>query len=434
MEITLMKTLVRSTLLLAALCWMAINPSVTQAVTLLSDDFSDNNRDGWYAISQHATLRGGTQSNNGNLESLFVGASSSMTILSYFTPSGTPYELANIGDFVKVTADITMDEVKNSDNGFRIGFFNSNATRLTPQDPPIFNTDPADSMNMTFPGSPYDYRGNGFVDTTSNGGLNTADITNFSQGYQVRFNPSTRNGTAAERNTTQSSALFANNGTADTLVVGTNTNGAALTVTDSGTPNAVGTPFPVEFKITRTGLASLGEGNFDQLTLTATFNGGSYTYADTAGEFLGDGILATTAFDHVAFFYGSALTSNTPTNANLGISIDNVVVSNGVTPPGVAGDYSQNGTVDAADYTTWRDNVGGTSIPNEGAGISPGTVDSADYNFWVSRFNATSSAAAAASTAVPEPTTAILAVIMLGALGFRAWQGAESGSITSTLL
>jgi hypothetical protein len=79
---------------------------------------------------------------------------------------------------------------------------------------------------------------------------------------------------------------------------------------------------------------------------------------------------------------------------------------------GVAGDYNQDGTVNAADYVVWREatSVGLTSLPNEG-GISLGSVDAADYNFWRSRFGATSAAgsgSAMGGAAVPEPTTGLL--------------------------
>jgi hypothetical protein len=88
-------------------------------------------------------------------------------------------------------------------------------------------------------------------------------------------------------------------------------------------------------------------------------------------------------------------------------------------PVGVAGDYNQNGTVDAADYVVWRDRLGAGTLPNEG-GISPGVVDDADYNFWRSRFGATSgvgSSAALGSSVVPEPATWAFAVVAGWAVG-----------------
>jgi hypothetical protein len=91
-------------------------------------------------------------------------------------------------------------------------------------------------------------------------------------------------------------------------------------------------------------------------------------------------------------------------------------------PTAVAGDYNENGVVDAADYVVWRDRMGTGSLPNEG-GISPGTVDAADYNFWRSRYGATAGSgisAALGGSAVPEPVTWTLMLIAgCGTVFFR---------------
>jgi hypothetical protein len=92
-----------------------------------------------------------------------------------------------------------------------------------------------------------------------------------------------------------------------------------------------------------------------------------------------------------------------------------------VTPPGVPGDYNNNGIVDAADYTVWRDHLGqtspGYSLPNEGA--STGTVDQNDYTFWVSNFtHAGAGAGLGAGGAVPEPSTLML--MLTGVIGVCA--------------
>lgn len=93
------------------------------------------------------------------------------------------------------------------------------------------------------------------------------------------------------------------------------------------------------------------------------------------------------------------------------LSIDGVgevrqgVVQYGEIPAGLPGDYNNNGVVDAADYTIWRDSVGPGSLPNEG-GVSPGTVDNADYAFWASRYGSVAGVGAgdgAAPASVPEP-------------------------------
>ena len=76
--------------------------------------------------------------------------------------------------------------------------------------------------------------------------------------------------------------------------------------------------------------------------------------------------------------------------------------------PDPTGDYNGNGVVDAADYTNWRDTLGATVSPGEGAdGDESGTIDAGDYTFWKARFGDTvpGSGAGLASAAVPEPTT-----------------------------
>jgi hypothetical protein len=88
-----------------------------------------------------------------------------------------------------------------------------------------------------------------------------------------------------------------------------------------------------------------------------------------------------------------------------------------ITP--VAGDYNQNGVVDAADYSVWRDHLGQTfQLPNEGGSASPGIVNAADYDFWKLRFGQTSGSGSVAA-AVPEPASVVLA--SLAAMGAVVW-------------
>ncbi len=81
-----------------------------------------------------------------------------------------------------------------------------------------------------------------------------------------------------------------------------------------------------------------------------------------------------------------------------------------------AADFSQNGAVDAADYTVWRDNtglmVGATN--SLGDADRDGDVDEADYAVWQNAF----AAAATATASVPEPTAMML--LALFATGFSA--------------
>jgi hypothetical protein len=72
-------------------------------------------------------------------------------------------------------------------------------------------------------------------------------------------------------------------------------------------------------------------------------------------------------------------------------------------PDGNNGDYNNNGTVDAADYVVWRNNLNTTTtLPNDS---TPGMVTQEDYNIWRSNFGVTagSGSGLAQSATVPEP-------------------------------
>ena len=123
------------------------------------------------------------------------------------------------------------------------------------------------------------------------------------------------------------------------------------------------------------------------------------------------GLSLGAAFDESVFGAGNDGDLEFTYRTDAGALIPGVVVYDALAA--VPGDYNENGVVDAADYAVWRDNLGGTSLPNEG-GISPGVVDQADYDFWVSRFGATSGSGSLASAAVPEPTSVALLLAAVG--------------------
>lgn len=82
--------------------------------------------------------------------------------------------------------------------------------------------------------------------------------------------------------------------------------------------------------------------------------------------------------------------------------------------PPLPGDYNDDGSVDAADYTLWRD---GDPLPTET--VSAGQNDAADYAVWLANYGAP---AVAASVAVPEPGAGIvlgIAVVLSGLRGLR---------------
>ncbi|WP_425395116.1 PEP-CTERM sorting domain-containing protein [Aeoliella sp.] len=93
-----------------------------------------------------------------------------------------------------------------------------------------------------------------------------------------------------------------------------------------------------------------------------------------------------------------------------------------VTVVALTGDFNDDGIVNLADYTVWRNNLGGPESALNGNGVntggSAGVVDQADYAAWKSNFGNTSGAGAlqTLSTNVPEPGTATLLVLAAGGL------------------
>ena len=84
-------------------------------------------------------------------------------------------------------------------------------------------------------------------------------------------------------------------------------------------------------------------------------------------------------------------------------------------PDVLEGDFNDDGQVDAADYTVWRDNLGGDESTINNAGNGMNGVDAADYDLWESSYG-NSLASAASATAVPEPST--LLILSIGLLAF----------------
>jgi Glycosyl hydrolase family 12 len=84
---------------------------------------------------------------------------------------------------------------------------------------------------------------------------------------------------------------------------------------------------------------------------------------------------------------------------------------------GLMGDYNDDGTVDAGDYTAWRD-----AMANDGTlsnDPTPNSVDESDFTYWRDHFGESSAGAGAGSlagAAVPEPSSLCLALGAMVAL------------------
>jgi hypothetical protein len=78
----------------------------------------------------------------------------------------------------------------------------------------------------------------------------------------------------------------------------------------------------------------------------------------------------------------------------------------------LAGDYNDDGVVNAADYVVWRNSLAsGTPLANETASL--GTVDDDDYTAWRDNFGSTATEGQATGQSVPEPAAGVLAFIAI---------------------
>ena len=84
----------------------------------------------------------------------------------------------------------------------------------------------------------------------------------------------------------------------------------------------------------------------------------------------------------------------------------------------LAGDYNDDGEVNAADYTVWRDHFDeNLTLPNET--VTPGVVTAEDYAEWVGNYGAVFTLPTPLATATPEPVGLLMAGLLI-AIGMTA--------------
>jgi autotransporter-associated beta strand protein len=139
--------------------------------------------------------------------------------------------------------------------------------------------------------------------------------------------------------------------------------------------------------------------NSDLINVTSpnglTLNGGSVALTNAGGLVAGTYRL----IDYAGMLGGLVAKLGTPTGPAgfsyaLVNNVSNSSVDLTVTATALAGDYNNNGVVDAADYVVWRKGLGTTYTQN-------------DYDVWRAHFGQTagSGSGAVANAAVPEPAT-----------------------------
>lgn len=72
------------------------------------------------------------------------------------------------------------------------------------------------------------------------------------------------------------------------------------------------------------------------------------------------------------------------------------------------GDYNNDGQINAADYTVWRDTLGQTGPGLAADGNANNQVDTGDYQIWRNNYGT-----AAATVAIPEPATLCISLLLL---------------------
>jgi hypothetical protein len=89
---------------------------------------------------------------------------------------------------------------------------------------------------------------------------------------------------------------------------------------------------------------------------------------------------------------------------------------------GLPGDYNEDGVVDAADYTVWADSVGQAGAGLAADGDGNGVIEQADYDLWKTHFTSTTASGSEVDR-VPEPTTLLLALLVLLSAPLRVLRG-----------
>lgn len=147
-----------------------------------------------------------------------------------------------------------------------------------------------------------------------------------------------------------------------------------------------------EANVSATRVSELMDGGVTEMSIHRSFNLGS---------------LVTGGATDLAFQYLMAGESTPRTG-----TVIYQAASAAVTLPG---DYNNDGFVNAADYTVWRNALGtAATLPGD---TSPGGVSAVDYTVWANNYGRT--AGGSSSVAIPEPSALLLMLGLFGLLPLR---------------
>jgi hypothetical protein len=190
-------------------------------------------------------------------------------------------------------------------------------------------------------------------------------------------------------------------------------------------------PFPTGAVMAIDFGATPGANSLIWQTTQADWMGGTYPVSNFE---IGTDTLQIGAFGDVQFtddllvkitINGYAYSATDPGNGNpyWNRDVDNFVQFFNL--PNLAGDYNDNGIVDAADYSVWRDHLGAAiNLPNDS---TPGLVTNDDYLVWKSNFGSSNpGSGSVAGAAVPEPSSLVLSVLAVATAIAVAWRRVPS--------
>ncbi|MEO0532112.1 MAG: family 16 glycoside hydrolase, partial [Planctomycetota bacterium] len=157
----------------------------------------------------------------------------------------------------------------------------------------------------------------------------------------------------------------------------------------------------------------------DRIALTTSADGFANVWLPTSGETALTTSQRDFAFDlweesfakldEITFrIIGFGVNFGLPRSTSQGFRVDDIRVVGRVFDAPLPGDFNNDGVVDAADYTVWRDQAQQFGYRLAADANRDGFVDSADYEIWQDNFGMTTSLQVGA---VPEPTAWSISLI-----------------------